>query len=158
MDKLKWCMNQKNGIKIVKPSENFCKSYMMKAKNALRSMNLNFKEGIDEWAASAAYYARYHMIYALLRRCGIKSEIHECTLEVAKFLFSEEITEGLVQEISLAKEQRIDMQYYTDRALDRKALEKNIDSAAGFVLRVKEIIDKMTSEKIETIRRKLESL
>ncbi|MCK4814199.1 HEPN domain-containing protein, partial [bacterium] len=100
MDKVKWCMNQKNGIKLVKPNENLCRSYMMKAKNALRSMNLNFKEDIDEWATSAAYYARYHMIYALLRKCGIKSEIHECTLEVAKFLFNEEITEDLLQEIS----------------------------------------------------------
>lgn len=157
MDKVKWCMNQKRGMRVVKPNGNLCNSYVEKAKKALASMNLNFKADIDEWAASAAYYARYHMVYALLRKCGIKSEIHECTIEAVKFLFSEEITGDLLKELTRAKEQRIDMQYYTDRPLDEKALRENVESAPDFVLMLHEIIESVTAEKIETVRRKLYS-
>jgi hypothetical protein len=56
---LKWCFKQRNGIKLSKPSNNLEKAYREKARNAIKSMDVNAREGITEWAVSASYYAKY---------------------------------------------------------------------------------------------------
>ena len=47
-------MAQKKGIEQVKPSDNVVKAYVDKARNALRSMEVNASAGITEWAISAS--------------------------------------------------------------------------------------------------------
>jgi uncharacterized protein (UPF0332 family) len=121
-------------------------------------MRLNFKAGINDWAASAAYYARYYILYGLFMKCGIKSEIHECSIAVAKTVFSDLISESLVEEIESAKTQRINMQYYTDRPVEENKLQKNIDTAGDFVIQLKSIMEKICEENIERIRRKIREL
>ncbi|MEA2003961.1 MAG: hypothetical protein U9O53_03295 [archaeon] len=32
-----------------------------------------------------AYYACYNALYSILMKCGIKSEIHDCTIELMDF-------------------------------------------------------------------------
>lgn len=127
MDRLAWCIRKKKGIRLVSPSKNLCDSYIKKAENSLVSMHLNFKAGITDWAVSAAYYARYHMVYALLMRCGIKSEIHDCSIAVARGLFRDYISESLLQELESAKVQRINMQYYTDRPVGSRGFRALIE-------------------------------
>ncbi len=70
---MKWCLKQSKGIRLTKPSENLLKAYMQKTRNALKSMEVNVKAGIVEWAVSASYYARYFAVYALLSKIGFKS-------------------------------------------------------------------------------------
>lgn len=77
---LKWCTKQKKGIRIVPESATLQKAYLKKSGEALKSMNANAKEGIDEWVVSTSYYAKYFAVYALLSRIGIKCEIHDCTI------------------------------------------------------------------------------
>lgn len=89
--KLKWCFKQKKGIKLVEPSDNLCGAYLQKAKEALEATIVNSKAGLTSWAISASYYAKYFSVYALLSKIGIKSEIHDCTIEVFKFLFHDKI-------------------------------------------------------------------
>lgn len=149
---------EKKGIKLIKPSDNLCRSYIKKAENSLMSMRLNSREGIKDWTASTAYYARYHMLYALLMKCGIRSEIHDCSIEIAKKLLRGFVGGNLIGEMESAKKQRIDMQYYTDRIVEDKQLNKNVKSAGNFVLKIKNIINKITEEDISKIRSKLKSL
>jgi uncharacterized protein (UPF0332 family) len=98
------------------------------------------------------------MLYALLMKCGIKSEIHDCSIEVARTILSDFIQSDSIKEIESAKIQRINMQYYTDRIVDEKALDKNVKTAGEFVLKLKTVIDKISEEDIEKIRKKLKSL
>ena len=35
-----------------------------------------------KWKLIIAYYACYNALYALLMKCGIRCEIHDCTLEL----------------------------------------------------------------------------
>jgi uncharacterized protein (UPF0332 family) len=100
-DFLKWCSCQKDGIKLVEPSDNLYSSYMGLARESLDSMNANMNAGIKRWALVAAYYARYHALYALMMRFGIKSEIHDCSLAIAR-LFPDFST-TLIKEIESAK-------------------------------------------------------
>jgi uncharacterized protein (UPF0332 family) len=158
MDKLGWCLRKGKGIRLVSPSVNLPKSYVKKAEDSLISMRLNHREGINDWAASAAYYARYHALYALLMKCGIKSEIHECTIAAAKGLFRDVIPDALIRDIETAKDQRIDMQYYTDRVVDAGRLSRNIETAGDFVMHLKEIIGRITEEDVKNAREKLRKL
>jgi len=78
--RIEWCLKQRKGIRLVKPSENLVKAYLEKSRNALRSMEVNAREGIQEWAVSASYYAKYFVVYALLSKIGARCEIHDCTI------------------------------------------------------------------------------
>lgn len=93
MNKLDWCKKKKEGIEIVEPNENLAESYMNKSENSLKTMNTTPAE---DWKITTAYYSCYQALYALLRRTGIKSEIHDCTIELMQFFdFTEEDIEFL---------------------------------------------------------------
>ena len=88
---LKWCLKQQRGIRLVEPSENLVKAYLEKSRNALRSMEVNARESIIEWAVSAGYYAKYFAVYALLSRIGIRCETHDCTIALFEHLFGSRV-------------------------------------------------------------------
>ena len=37
MDKIKWCLNAKNGLELIEPNENLTKAYLKKAEDSLRA-------------------------------------------------------------------------------------------------------------------------
>ena len=61
-ESIRWC-KRKRGIKLTDPNENLSDAYLMKSNTALKSMKVNMKNDILEWAIDAAYYARYYAIY-----------------------------------------------------------------------------------------------
>ena len=82
MDQIKWCCEQKKGIRIINPNNNIAEDYAKKSDISLDEMN-NVKSG--EWKIVAAYYACYDILYSLLQKAGIKCEIHECTIALMEF-------------------------------------------------------------------------
>lgn len=110
-----------------------------------------------DWIFTTAYYARYFAFYGLLQKCGIKSEIHDCTISLMYFLFIEEnlIEKRFYNELQLAKELRIDTQYYITEEIDLNKLKKDSETARSFVLKIEEIIEELTIEQIKKIRDKL---
>src|SRR3989344_9618810 len=88
--RISWCWKQKRGIKVEEPNDNLCKAYTEKAKSALNMLDCAIEKGEIDWIATTAYYSRYFALYALLQKCGIKSEIHDCTLALMNFLFVED--------------------------------------------------------------------
>ncbi|MBM3303759.1 MAG: HEPN domain-containing protein [Candidatus Aenigmarchaeota archaeon] len=138
--RIAWCARKKDGIRMVSPSDNLCDAYLKKANDALRSMRLNLADGIMDWTVDTAYYARYHAVYALLQKCGIKSEIHDCSIAAAWLLFREKMGEGMLRELENAKQQRINLTYYTNRLVTIAEIKKNAESAPAFVLAMEKII------------------
>lgn len=155
MDKLTWCLKKKRGVKIIEPNENLYKAYLLKSKEALESMNINFERKILSWAISASYYARYFAVYALLSKIGIKSEVHDCTIELFKFLFidTNKINIKFYKELKEAKDYRVEAQYYFP---DFKNLR--LQSTREFVLEIEKLAEQITEKDISELRRKLESL
>lgn len=147
---LKWCAKQKNGIKIVSESLNLQKAYLKKSKDAIKSMEVNAKAGINDWAISASYYARYNAVYALLSRIGIKCEIHDCTIALFKYLFSGKIALAFIQDLEQSKDDRIDAQYYTGTIKINQ--NKMIVNTKNFVLEIEKIIDNLTKSDIVTLQ------
>lgn len=64
---------------------------------------LQIKE--TDWITTTAYYARYFALYALLMKIGVKSEIHDCTIAIAKLLAENGILNpNLIKDIAEAKQ------------------------------------------------------
>lgn len=153
---LRWCTKQNKGIKLVSPSKNLQNAYLKKSATALQSMQVNAREGIDEWAISASYYAKYFAIYALLSGLGMKCEIHDCTIALFGYLFGNDISQQLLQDLRQAKEDRIDVQYYnSELSID---LEVLLSKTKEFVLVVEELIDGLNQQKIDELRKKIKDV
>ena len=152
-----WCQKQKRGIKLEEPDNNLCNAYIKKAKSALNMLDSAIEKEEIDWIATTAYYSRYFVLYALLQKCGIKSEIHDCTISLTHFLFVEEdiIDEQLYAELLLAKELRIDTQYYVTEQIDKEKLKTDSATAKNFVLKIEEVIENVTDKQIQKVRLKL---
>lgn len=152
-----WCWKQKRGIKLEEPNDNLCKAYIKKAKSALNMLDSAIEKDEIDWIATTAYYSRYFSLYAILQKCGIKSEIHDCTISLLHVLFVEEriIEEQLYAELLLAKELRVDTQYYVTEQIDKEKLKTDSATARNFVLRMEEVIEQITEIQIEKMRQKV---
>lgn len=153
---LKLCLKQNKGIRITKPSENMVRAYLEKSKNALKSMEINAKVGITEWVVSTSYYAKYFAVYALLAKIGAKCEIHDCTIALFDYLFSDSVPKEVIKELKRSKEDRVEMQYYTQEiTVD---LEQLMKKAKKFVLDIEKIIDNLNPERTTAVQKKLKIL
>lgn len=149
MTDLKWCKNQKNGIKLIDPSENLCQEYLQTSEETLEILRI-IKNKSKVWLATTKYYCEYFAVYALLMKIGIKSEIHECTIKLCELLESEKIIPEGYSEILLEDKQlRIDNQYY----LKNRNVDINYAQIMNFVLKIKDIINKLKNEDITRIRK-----
>ena len=96
-------------LELVEPSEQIFKSYNYKAKNYLGAAKVVQNAKYYESAISEAYYSMYNSVQSLLFICGIKCENHSAAAILLKKLFK---LNNLFNIFSIAKEERIDKQYY----------------------------------------------
>jgi len=90
------------------------------------------------------------LAYALLRRIGIKSSIHDCTIEVIKWLETEDVIKSFSGILEKDKQLRIDNQYYL------KNIEEdiNFEKLTELYLYVKDVIEKVDESKIDNLIKK----
>jgi uncharacterized protein (UPF0332 family) len=153
---LNWCLKQHKGIRLVTSSENLVKAYREKAKNALKSMEINAQAGLVEWVVSASYYAKYFAVYSLLSKIGVKCEIHDCTITLFEHLFCDAVSSEIIKDLRNSKEDRVETQYYTQEI--HVDLEQIIKKTKKFVLEIDSIIDGLNSEKIAELQKRLKIL
>jgi uncharacterized protein (UPF0332 family) len=123
-DGLVWCFKQKRGLRVIEPNQNLTKAYLKKAASALNTMTAALQINEADWVATTAYYARYFALYAFLMKMGIKSEIHDCTINIAQLLANHVILrQTLVDDIAEAKQTRIDTQYYVATEISQNRSE-----------------------------------
>jgi uncharacterized protein (UPF0332 family) len=109
-----------------------------------------------DWIATTAYYARYFSLYALLMKIGVKSEIHDCTINVAKLLSKNGILNPrLIDDVKKAKQTRIDLQYYVEKELAQTDIKNNVEASRKFVLELEQAIENIKPEQINNIRTQL---
>ena len=147
-----WCNKQKRGIKLEPKNENLCNAYLHKANSALNILTAAIEKEEVDWIATTAYYARYFAFYALLQKCGISSEIHDCTILISNLLEEESILpKGTFQKLEDDKKLRIDNQYY----LKNRPVNFNPSDISEFILKIKSAVNSLTLEKIKKIREKV---
>lgn len=140
----------------MKPSDNLTTAFLGKSRNALKSMEINAKAGIVEWAISASYYARYFAVYGLLAKIGVKCEIHDCTIALFEYLFDDTVSTQLIQELRDSKRNRVETQYYPITM--ETDLEEEMSQTKNFVLVIEKTLDSLNSEDVLRLQRKLKRL
>lgn len=151
MADLEWCKKQGKGIKLIEPNDNLAEDYLKSAEETL-SILRDIENKSNIWLATTKYYCEYFTVYALLMKIGIKSEIHDCTIEVCRLLEEEKILpQGTFKTLKKDKQLRIDNQYY----LKNRKVSLNVDEIINFVLSIKKIINSLTLDEIKDIRKKL---
>ena len=146
-------MKEKEKLEMVEPSDDISQSYLEKSASHMDSAKILLSAGKIEESVSMAYYGMYHCLLALLFRCGIKSENHSASIILLKELFSKDNLSG---EISFAKKERIDKQYYVDFELSKNDAEDLVKKAESFITSCKVIIKRLNNGKIEKLRKELE--
>ncbi|MCL4429718.1 MAG: HEPN domain-containing protein [Chloroflexi bacterium] len=132
------------------------KAYLQKSRNALKSMDLNAQASIVEWALSASYYAKYFAVYSLFSKIGVKCEIHDCTIVLFEYLFSDSLPEEIIRDLRGSKENRVEAQYYTWEI--RADLEEVTNKTKQFVLEIEKVIDTLNTEQLLEFQKKLKKL
>ncbi len=152
MDKIDWCLRQKDGISLVEPNSNLAEAYLKKAEDALASMRINT---IKDWKISTAYYTMYFSLYAILIRTGIKCEIHSCTLEFAKQFLKDFFSPEEIEFLSDSLKARIDAQYDVNRNVPDTQFNEMVKRAPEFFVKSKSVLEKLDEKKIIDIRNML---
>jgi len=144
--KIKWCLKQTKGIRIVELNSHLSDAYLKEADETLENMIV----AKGKWKVIMAYYACYNALYSILMKTGIKCEIHDCSLELmGNFGFSREEIDFLIG----LKEDRIRAQYYL-----KSVVLKDEAEVKRFVIKCKSILSDLSSDKIELIRKNIKSL
>jgi len=157
MVSLKWCCKQKDGIKIINPSENLSNSYIKMSENALGTMNRERGYNLV-FAIPAGYYSMYYALYSVLMKIGVKCEIHSCTLKFMEEVLEELYSKEEIKTISKAFDLRNIAQYYVDKVINAKDIEFIFTQAPLFVNISKEILYKMNEQDVAVLRKKFEEL
>lgn len=155
MVSINWCLKQKKGISLIEPNLNMSKSYIEMSKNALGTMNREKKLN-QIFSISAAYYAMYYSLFALLMKLGIKSEIHKCTIKIMESL-SEFYNKEDIKNMNNAFDLRNNTQYYVDKIIDQRLVSNLYNSAPLFVAKTKNIIISLNEVKINEIRNRIKN-
>lgn len=146
-------LKEEGKIRIVESSEEIKKSYIEKSESNIISAKILLKNERLEEAVSLAYYSMYHLLIALLFKTGIKSENHSASIILLKEVFGFDNAE-----ISFAKKERIDKQYYVDFHITKEEVKDLIEKAEEFNEKLLDFISKLNNEKIKSYREKFKGL
>lgn len=145
-DKIKWCCKQKRGIELIELKPHLNESYIKESEEDFDELS----SAGNKWKTIIAYYSCYEAFYSLLMKCGIRCEIHDCSLELMGiFDFNGEEIEYM-KDLKKAREGN---QYY----LKRNLLEDD-NKIKEFISKCKEISEGLNSEDVEKIRENVKDI
>jgi len=78
MEKIKWCLEKNQGIRLIDPNKNLSQNYIIRAKEDFKIL----KNQNSVWQVIISYYVFYNAFYSVLMNYGIESKIHSCTIEL----------------------------------------------------------------------------
>jgi len=146
-------LRKEKKLELVEPSEEIKESYTQKSESNLISSKILLENNQLEEAIALTYYSMYHMLTALLFKVGIKCENHAASIILLKELFNMNNSD-----ISSAKTERIDKQYYTNFHITREEVIEAIKNAEIFNSKLLDFISKISNKDIELHRKKFEEL
>ncbi len=150
MVSITWCLSQKNGLEIITPNTNMSNSYINMAQESVKTLPNVINSSI--WTATMSYYIFYYSLYSLMLRIGIKSEIHSCSLEFMKIYLMHFFTKTDIKNITSAFSARIDLQYYSDGAVDKKTILTAKKNCIDFYIKTKDILSSISEKQIAELR------
>ena len=143
-------LSKQGTLELVSPSKDIASSYIKKSESNLSSAKILLENDKIEEPVYLIYYSMYNLVLALLFSCGIKCENHSASIFLLKDIF------GLDnEEISFARKERIEKQYYVNLELEKSEVVKELKQAEIFNSELKGFILGLNTKKIEEFRKKL---
>ncbi len=150
--KFRWCLKKgeqggkHRGLRKITPNKEESNEYIKKALHNLDAM-VDFSERYSDWSISAAFYAMYHSLLAVLYKLGYESRNQECTINAVEYFIDKgilDIDKSLIEMVRSAKEiglwdaktLREDFQYGTETEAEETVLKDLMDNAKEFVERI----------------------
>jgi uncharacterized protein (UPF0332 family) len=143
-------LHKDKALLLVEPSVGIKTAFLKKSESYLASAKLLLTHEKFEESVSMGYYSMYYSVMALFFVTGIKCENHTAAIMLLHDIFGIDNTE-----IELAKKERIDKQYYVESAPVHDDVVAMIRTAETFNAVILDVIDRLTHEKIEAFRKKL---
>ena len=137
----------------MKPRREIKQSYIKKSSSNVDSAKILLKNNKLEESVALAYYSMYHFVIALFFKSGIKSENHNATIQMLKDIFGIDNNE-----ISYAKKERMDKQYYVNFDISKQEVIEAIKKAEIFNSFMNNFISKITNEEIKRARKQFDIL
>ena len=143
-----WCLRQTKGggrgLKKVEPDLTLTNNHIKKALHNLRAVDYNIQGGFKDWAVSAAFYAMYHSLLAILAKFGYESKNQECTVAGVEHFIKEDMIKLDKRFINMFKRTssmmpkdvkmlREEFQYGTETEVDKNLLDRLKNNAKEFV-------------------------
>src|SRR3989344_7537289 len=136
-------LRKEKKLELVEPSEEIKESYVLKSESNLISSKILFKNNQLEEAIALTYYSMYHMLTALLFKIGIKCENHGASILLLKELFDIDNFD-----ISSAKKERIDKQYYVNFHVIKQEVVNGIKNAEVFNSKLFDFISRINNKDV----------
>mgnify|MGYP001576811248 CR=1 FL=1 len=158
-DDFSYCFKKALGLKLVNPNDNLVEVYKRKSESALNMLESSKDKKEDEWILETSYYAKYFIIYSLFMKCGIKSEIHDCTIFALNSIFVDSgiIDKEIYDDLSNSRELRVGSLYY-DKDFGKERITRSASTAPNFCLKIGSVIDELSKEDIAKIRKKFDEV
>ena len=134
-------------LQAIEPNEDIKTAYLQKSGKSLSSAKALLEIGNLEDSVALAYYAMYHCLLALLFRVGVKCENHAAAIIILKAVFGLDNSE-----ISKAKSDRVDKQYYVDFVIGKEETSESIAVAEEFIANLTDFMARITEEEIKGYR------
>lgn len=163
-EKLKKCFveGQKSGerhqgLRRIKPSLDVAREHLAKSIHNFEAMTTFYDLHYSDWSASAAFYALYHGLLAILAQCGYESRNQSCTFA----LIGDFIIKGTITTISLADLKEIsDRDVTADLTHSNKILDirerMQYSTKTSLAEEEFQILKKRTKELFDKIRLEIE--
>lgn len=159
-DTFQWCLKQgekgkkHKGLKKIEPDLEEAEKQIKKALSDLDTMQYLYEGKKTDWVASAAFYAMYHALLAILYKLGYESRNQECTITaIEKFILDKTIDleqkyidmiRSLQEGVENAKSIREEMQYSSETSMMEERCRKLMDNAKEFVDRIRELLEEIS--------------
>jgi len=146
-------LKKEGKLGLVEPSPEIQQSYIEKSESNLISAKILLENSRLEESVTLSYYSMYHMLTALMFKAGIKSENHSASILLLKKMFGADNSD-----ISFAKKERVDKQYYVDFKITKEEVKDAVKKAEEFNARMLDFISRLTNEDIRSYREKFRKI
>ena len=142
-------LTKEGKLQEVESSDEIKEAYLQRSDESLSSAKTLLKIGNLKDSVALAYYSMYHCLLAALFKIGIKCENHAGSIILLKEVFGCDN-----KDISKAKSERVDNQYYVDFNVNLEEANSAIKIAEEFISKMHDILATLTEEKIKELHEK----
>lgn len=140
-------------IKFNELSNDISLAYISNSDDEIKASKIMLKQGLYKQSIIHSYYSMYMILQSLLFKCGIKCEDHNASIVILNEIFEKDI-----YQINRLKKERIDVQYYITKDIDKEFTKELLVIAEEFVLDFKCFIDEMTEKSVLDFRTRLKNI